>query len=349
MDGIETSQRIKQDDTLIAPPCVVMVTAFGREEVCAHAEAVGVDGFLIKPISYSLLLDTLISLFPPANGEVREHYHARQDLPLPRLDGLRLLLAEDNEVNQQIAVELLESAGARVAVANNGREAVAQLEANLGDEPFDGVLMDLQMPEMDGFEATRQIRADARFAGLPIIAMTAHALVEERQRCLDAGMNDHIAKPIEPEALFRTLHQWHPAKLGVSMLRRRRVITLRRSGDALELPALLGLDTANGLRRVAGNRRLYRELLGKYVSGQAEAVTQIRAALAHGDWATVERLAHVLKGVSGNIGATAIEQLAGDLEQALREHRDVAKLEPLLAQAGEALKTLMTDLRAALR
>ncbi|HRX71726.1 MAG TPA: response regulator, partial [Candidatus Competibacteraceae bacterium] len=349
MDGIETSQRIKQDETLTAPPRVVMVTAFGREEVCAHAAAVGVDGFLIKPISYSLLLDTLLNLFPPANGEVREHYHARQDLPLLRLDGLQLLLAEDNEVNQQIAVELLESAGAQVVVANNGQEAVTQLEASLEEgELFDGVLMDLQMPEMDGFEATRQIRADARFAGLPIIAMTAHALVEERQRCLDAGMNDHIAKPIEPEVLFRTLQQWHPAKPGLPGLRRRRVVTLLQSSDALELPALLGLDTATGLRRVAGNRRLYRELLGKYMTGQAEAVTQIRAALACADWVTAERLAHILKGVSGNIGATAIQQLAGDLEQALREQKDSAKLEPLLMQTSEALKTLMTDLRAAL-
>ena len=347
MDGIEATQQIKQDDTLTAPPRVVMVTAFGREEVCAHAEAVGVDGFLIKPISYSLLLDTLMSLFPPANGETREHYRARHEEPQTRLDGLRLLLAEDNEVNQQIAVELLESAGARVAVANQGREAVAQLWASLEGEPFDGVLMDLQMPEMDGFEATRQIRADARFASLPIIAMTAHAMVEERQRCLEAGMNDHIAKPIEPEALFHTLRQWLPSKSGTPALRRRRVVP-GRSSDALELPQLPGLDTVNGLRRVAGNHRLYRELLGKYVSGQAEAVTHIRAALASADGATAERLAHTLQGVSGNIGATAVQQLAAELEQALRQRADRAALEPLLAQTGEALDALMMGLRAAL-
>jgi HPt (histidine-containing phosphotransfer) domain-containing protein len=161
-------------------------------------------------------------------------------------------------------------------------------------------------------------------------------------------MNDHIAKPIEPEALFRTLQQWHPAKPGLPGLRRRRVVTSLQSDDALELPALLGLDTTTGLRRVAGNRRLYRELLGKYMTGQAEAVTQIRAALACADWVTAERLAHILKGVSGNIGATAIQQLAGDLEQALREQRDSTKLESLLMQTGEALKTLMTDLCAVL-
>ena len=347
MDGIEATQRIKQDETLTAPPRMVMVTAFGREEVCAHAEVVGVDGFLIKPISYSLLLDTLMNLFPPANGETQEHYRARHEEPQTRLDGLRLLLAEDNEVNQQIAVELLESAGARVAVAGNGQEAVAQLWASLEDEPFDGVLMDLQMPEMDGFEATRQIRADPRFASLPIIAMTAHAMLEERQRCLEAGMNDHIAKPIEPEALFHTLRQWLPSQPGMPALRRRRVVPVR-SGDALELPQLRGLDTANGLHRVAGNRRLYRELLDKYASGQANAVAQIRAALTDADWTTAERLAHTLQGVSGNIGATALQQLAAGLEQALRQNADSAVLEPLLAQVHEALETLLSGLRAAL-
>jgi len=347
MDGIEATQRIKHDETLTATPRMVMVTAFGREEVCAHAEVVGVDGFLIKPISYSLLLDTLMNLFPPANGEAQEHYRARHEEPQTRLDGLRLLLAEDNEVNQQIAVELLELAGARVAVANNGQEAVAQLWASLEGEPFDGVLMDLQMPEMDGFGATRQIRADPRFASLPIIAMTAHALLEERQHCLEAGMNDHIAKPIEPEALFHTLRRWLPSKSGTPTLRRRRVVPVR-SSDALELPQLPDLDTANGLRRVAGNRRLYRELLGKYVSGQAEVVTQIRATLADVDWVTAERLAHTLQGVSGNIGATALQQLAAELEQALRQNADSAVLEPLLAQVSEALEALTTGLRVAL-
>ncbi|MCP5159111.1 MAG: response regulator [Gammaproteobacteria bacterium] len=347
MDGIEVSQRIKQDTTLTTPPRLVIVTAFGREEVRTHAEAVGVDGFLIKPVSYSLLLDTLISLFPPTNGEAREHYHARHEEPQTRLDGLQLLLAEDNEVNQQIAVELLESAGARVTVASNGQEAVTQLWASLEGEPFDGVLMDLQMPQMDGFEATRQIRADVRFASLPIIAMTAHALVEERQRCLEAGMNDHIAKPIEPEALFHTLRQWLPSKLGTPALRRRRVISAQ-SSDSLELPSVPGLDITSGLRRSSNNRRLYRDLLGKYVAGHAEAVTRIRAALANADRATAERLAHTLKGVSGTLGASAIQQLAAALEQALGRQADTVELEPLLVQTGEALDALVAHLRAAL-
>ena len=346
MDGIETSRRIKQDDTLTTPPRIVMVTAFGREEVRAHAEAVGVEDFLIKPISYSLLLDTLMNLFPPANGEARAHYHARQGEPQTRLDGVRLLLAEDNELNQQIAVELLEVAGARVVIANNGQEAVARLEASLEGEPFHGVLMDLQMPEMDGFEATRRIRADARFAELPIIAMTAHALVEERQRCLEAGMNDHIAKPIEPEAMFHTLQHWFPSKTGTPARRRR--VTAGRSSEALELPVLPDLDTATGLRRVGGNRSLYRNLLGKFAISQTEVVTQIRAALADADRETAERLAHTLKGVAGNIGATSLQMRATDLEKALREHADSTALEPLLIQTGQLLEALTKGLRTVL-
>jgi two-component system sensor histidine kinase/response regulator len=206
--------------------------------------------------------------------------------------------------------------------------------------------MDLQMPEMDGFEATRRIRADARFVELPIIAMTAHALVEERQRCLEAGMNDHIAKPIEPEAMFHTLRHWFPAKTGAPARRRR--VTTGRSDEALELPVLPDLDTATGLRRVGGNRALYRNLLRKFTVSQAEIVTQIRAALADADRKTAERLAHTLKGVAGNIGATPLQIRAADLEKALREPADRAQLEPLLMQTGQLLEALIKGLRTAL-
>ncbi len=348
MDGIEATRLLKQDPTLSAPPRVVMVTAFGREEVRARAETAGVDGFLVKPISHSLLLDTLVELFSPADGEARERHEAQRGERQVWLDGAHLLLAEDNEVNRQIAIELLKSAGARVTVANNGREAVERLRGGATAEPFDLVLMDLQMPEMDGYEATRQIRADARFDHLPIIAMTAYAMVEERQHCLDAGMNDHVAKPIDPEALFHTLLHWLKPRSGtVTPPRQPAGAAWRDVGPAP--PNLAGLDTASGLRRVAGNRKLYRDLLDQYAAGQADTPARIRAALAVGDRATAERLAHTLKGVSGNIGATAIQRQAADLEQAVRQQAAMPIIEPLLAQTGETLATLIADLRAALR
>ncbi|HVR54914.1 MAG TPA: PAS domain S-box protein, partial [Pseudorhodoferax sp.] len=180
------------------------------------------------------------------------------------LRGVRLLLAEDNEINQQIAVELLESAGASVAVADNGRLAVDLLASG---GPFDAVLMDLQMPVMDGMQATRLIRADARHARLPIIAMTAHAMVEERERCLAAGMVDHITKPIDPPAMLLTLARWvqprdaAPAQAPVPPAAQETVPT---SDAAPALPTLAGLDTAAGLARAGGKTALYLRLLRQF-------------------------------------------------------------------------------------
>ena len=350
MDGISATHLLKHDATLRNPPHVVIVTAFGRDEVRAQAEMAGADSFLVKPVSRSLLLGILLGLFPTTEDQIPKPRQTQSAASLNRLDGVSLLLAEDNEVNQQIAVELLGSAGARVTVAPNGREAVARLHASLDGEPFDLVLMDLQMPEMDGYEATRIIRADPRFQALPIIAMTAHAMVEERRRCLDAGMNDHIVKPIDPDALFHTLQHWLKPR-GDTPLAPAPVpapADTAPRGAEPAWPTIPGLDVANGLRRVAGNRKLYRDLLTQYIAGQADAPARIQAALATGDRATAERLAHTLKGVSGNIGATVIERLAADLEQALRQQAEPAIVEPLLARTGETLTGWIAELQSAL-
>jgi two-component system sensor histidine kinase/response regulator len=225
-----------------------------------------------------------------------------------RLDGVRLLLAEDNDINQQIAVELLQGAGAQVEVAANGTESLEMLAAR-GAGHYDAVLMDLQMPEMDGFEATTRIRADARFAELPIIAMTAHAMLEERERCLKAGMVDHITKPIDPEAMFRTLARWVRAGTGA--------VPGAQPMDDESLPKVEGLDAATGLKRVAGNRELYLGLLRQFAGKQADAATRFAAALHAVDKATAERVAHTVKGVASNLGFAALAGLAGALEKAV--------------------------------
>ena len=208
MDGLQASRHIKSDETLTKQPAIVLVTAFGREEVREEAERLGLDGFLVKPVTKSMIVDTLVNVFaaPDETGATAGTAEAEA---ASRLRGARILLTEDNEINQQIAVELLEGAGATVQVANNGREAVEILSNGPQPPPFDLVLMDLQMPEMDGYQATAKIRSDARFASLPIIAMTAHATIEERQRCLAAGMNDHISKPIDPALLFETVGRFY--------------------------------------------------------------------------------------------------------------------------------------------
>jgi two-component system, sensor histidine kinase and response regulator len=269
----------------------------------------------------------------------------------PQLRGARILLTEDNEINQQIAVELLEGAGATVTVANNGREAVEALLNGPLPSPFDVVLMDLQMPEMDGYQATARIRSDLRMATLPIIAMTAHATIEERQRCLAAGMNDHVAKPIDPANLFDTVARFvTPADDAAPIGARADVpaaVSLQEIPSA-DLPPIAGLDTADGLARVGGNRKLYRRLLRQFVDEQAATAAQVSDACASGDIALAERLAHTLKGVAGNIGAAQVGRAAGALEKVIHGRAAARDVDAAIGQLAAALKPLVEDLHAIL-
>ena len=230
MDGIQAARLIKEDPSLTTRPAVVLVTAFGREDVREEAERIQMDGFLLKPVTASMLFDTLVALFAGASQD-RPVLAPLGDRHADRLRGLRVLLAEDNEINQQIALELLEGVGATVEVANDGLEAVRKVLSQPAPPAYDVVLMDLQMPEMDGYQATREIRADSRFASFPIIAMTAHATIEERQKCLDAGMNGHVSKPIDPVSLFDTLERFAAPTVKGPLCR-------RRSRSALRSPTL---------------------------------------------------------------------------------------------------------------
>ena len=235
---------------------------------------------------------------------------------MPDATGIRVLLVEDNEINQQVATELLECAGAIVVVANNGGEAVKILTVGDQAPAFDVVFMDLQMPEMDGFTTTKLLRRVPRLHQLPIIAMTAHALVEERQRCLDAGMNDHVSKPIDPDHLLSTLLRW--AKPRPQRAREpQQPFSTERASEEVVLPEIAGINLADGLKRVAGNRQLYRDLLGQFAAKQGNAAAQISTALESGDHAAAERIAHTVKGVAGNIGITGVQSVAQKLEKAL--------------------------------
>jgi len=332
MDGLEASRRIKRGMALVHRPAIVLVTAFGRDEVRKEAERLHLDGFLVKPVTKTMLVDTLVNLFgdPRQGGAAPTPAAADED---GRLQGARILLVEDNEINQQIAVELLESAGAVVQVAGNGREAVQILSEGPTPALVDVVLMDLQMPEMDGFQATAGLRADRRFTGLPIIAMTAHATVEERQRCLAAGMNDHVAKPIDPGALLDTLSRHYRSAL---------------EREASAVPSVEGLDTAAGLLRVAGNRGLYLKLVRHFVEQHASAPSRIAEALNAGDRAAAERVAHTVKGVAGNLGAGAVQTAATAVEEAIAGRRDAGTIEALRQRLDDELGALTGRLRLAL-
>jgi two-component system sensor histidine kinase/response regulator len=318
MNGIEAARQIRGDASLSSQPAIVIVTAFDQdEEIRLQMREADLDGCLAKPVSPSTLVNALVEIFAPEHKPraAEEPTHPSYDL-----SGLRILLAEDNKINQQIAVELLEGVGAHVEVANDGREVLDKLMADEGELRFDVILMDVQMPEMDGYQATVRIRAMPHLATLPIIAMTAHAMAEERERCFAVGMNGHVTKPIDPELLFNTLLEYHrPGRAAVTSAPRRRG-ALQRAPRLLNIS---GFDTSSALKRVAGNVKLYRSLLRKFVNEQAGVGSAIRAALEHQDHASAARLAHTVKGVAGNLGATPLSRIAADLERAIAT-RDAA-------------------------
>jgi len=349
MDGLETSRIVKRNDRLQHIPKILMVTAFGREDIRAQAEKIGIDGYLLKPINASLLYDTLVDLFGLAELDVHRSRVRTGETRAHDVTGIRVLLVEDNEMNQQIATELLESAGAIVTVANHGGEAVEVLTSDNQASPFDVVFMDLQMPEMDGVTATKLLRSDDRLKEIPIIAMTAHALVEERQRCIDAGMNDHVSKPIDPEALFSTLLKWakpkprpasEPAAASVSQ-----IVSSQISGESV-LPQITGVNVVDGLKRVAGNHNLYVKLLSQFALQQAGAATQIAAALDGGDRKLAERIAHTVKGVAGNLGISDVQFAAQKLEKAICEGQDSGTT--LLDQFANTLRVHVNSITRAI-
>ncbi|RZA26474.1 MAG: sensor histidine kinase, partial [Lysobacteraceae bacterium] len=304
MDGIELVRRITANKDLCAPPLTVLVTPFGREDVQASAEEAGVDGFLFKPFVQSALSHTLAGLFSAAPRGVAGAGVARA-----QQHGARVLVVEDNLVNQQIARELLEAQGVDVDVASTGQQALEKL-AEAGPNGYRLVLMDLEMPQIDGHEATVELRKDPRFDELPIVAMTAHALSEIRERCLNEGMQDYITKPVDPEKLVATLARW----IGKAMPARLSSLALP-ADELAPLPGLAGIDSAFGLRNVGGNSALYVELLDRFRGSQRDAGCSIRSDLDGGRLREVASRAHALRGVAGNIGAREVMSLAQEIEE----------------------------------
>jgi len=341
INGLEAAQKIKKDLELAKDPHIIIVTAFGTSGLAEKPGAEFVDEFLAKPVSPSNLFDSVMNVFGQHVAKKgMQHLSGRQaemDAVRP-IQGASLLVVEDNEINQQVARELLEQALFRVDIANHGQEAIEMI--NKGQ--YDAVLMDVQMPIMDGLTATRELRKDDRYKTMPILAMTANATHEDQQRCKEAGMNDHIAKPIVPKILFETLLKWVEHK-------ERDVPdapTDEFSGeDSIELPDLAGIDTEAGLARVGGNVSSYLKLLEKFVDNQAGAIQELEAAIAEGDAETAVRLAHTVKGVGGAIGASTLQQAAAKLESALAES-PTENHEVLLRETEHELKKVLATIES---
>jgi CheY-like chemotaxis protein len=304
---------------------------------------------LLKPVSNSMLFDALMTLFGvespgAAYGPLP---HAPATDMLDPLRGARILLVEDNEINQQVATEMLESENFLVDLAADGQQAVEMVaRAQQAQRPYDLVLMDMQMPVMDGVTASRLIRAEPLHAQLSIVAMTANAMEADRQLCLAAGMNDFVTKPIEPANLWAALLKWIVPREGLGQVQRPSERKPAAEGSVLlAVTDIAGLDARVGLSRASGNADLYLQLLKRFVKSQEHTGADLLRLIHTGDAQTAERMAHTVRGVAGNLGATALQEQAQLLETALR-HASPLNVLQALAQ-GLALR--LTELREALQ
>jgi PAS domain S-box-containing protein len=381
LDGIEAARRIKNHQALSKLPAIIMVTAYGREEIMQQAEQIGLEGFLIKPVSPSVLFDTTMQALGEGitkTSRISERNEESKDLK--DIQGAQILLVEDNEINQQVAKEILAGGGLNVTVANDGQEAVNAVK----DSYYDAILMDIQMPVMDGYAAARKIREweeklkaqgsklkgkdsedlsafsfqpSARAERVPIIAMTAHAMAGDEKKSIKAGMNDHITKPIDPDKLFATLQNWIKPVSQRAAVQIPPVLDAPPDPDQMvlgedELPeSLPEFNLAAGLSRLMGNKRLYRKLLLDFGANYGGVADEIRESLAIGDFEQAHSLVHNLKGLAGNLEATNLQAAAVELEKLVRGqtaktapdkdlNQKFAELENALGQALDAVQTL---------
>ncbi len=343
MNGIATSRKIRAL-SLSRQPRIIMVTAYGREDIINQSANLKLEGFLVKPVNRSLLFDTTMAAF---GREKTKEYDMKSDKTkefkaLKDIMGARILLAEDNEINQQVAREILEQGGLVVEIANNGREVLEISEKH----HYDAILMDIQMPEIDGIEATRIIRSrDSEASKIPIIAMTAHAMAKDREKSIDAGMNDHITKPITPDELFAALAKWikHEKREIPGDLFKKSSREGQQAGNNA-LPQIPEIDIPSGLSRIGGNEKLYGSLLVKFCKDYADAAKQIKDALAHKDMQMAARLAHTVKGVAGNLGARSLQKGSEEIESALKKN-DLENIDNLLDIFDHQINSIIEGLK----
>ncbi|MBF0102350.1 MAG: response regulator [Desulfobacterales bacterium] len=341
MDGIETSRRIRQNTHLTKIPLIIMMSSF---EVVKQAEKSGINAFLMKPVSTSLMLNTIMEVF----GRETSIYSKQKRIVesnvknLDKIKNAKILLVEDNNFNQQVATEILMDAGVVVEIANNGQEAINAVNKST----YDLVLMDVQMPIMSGYEATGLIRRNEKFKDLPIIAMTAHAISGAKEECIQAGMNDYVSKPIDPDKLHKALVQW--IKPDIRELTEEQKEKLKQSNDQnadVEMPEnLAGINIEDAMKRLKGNKRLLKELLLGFSKKYASITEEIRSEIQKGDFTTAERLAHTIKGISGNISANDLYVASGELEMAIKERKEENYI-GLLSNFTEALQQVLTSLK----
>ncbi len=341
--GVDVARQIRAM-ALTKQPHLCLVMAFGREHLYAAAKPEGLDSLLVKPVSPSVLFDHMMWVLGREAFQTQPG-QATTAMNLDALRGANVLLVEDNEINREVASEMLQDAGIRVTTAEHGQQALDRL---LAGELFDIVLMDMQMPVLDGLAATVAIRALPAHEALPIVAMTANAMETDRQRCLDAGMNDFVAKPIDPNQLWSALLRWMPLRSVGSRASATATAPLPASKAGLPNEALSplpwaidGLDAALGLRRCLGKPELYRSLLRQFMDRQGNIGQELQIAIDRAQWVAAQRLAHTLKSVAGNLGAVRLQDQAEVLERSISEHQGTPVDLPALLYQVQAIDQSM--------
>ena len=348
MDGIETTRAIQNNKTIRLKPKVIMITAYGRDDR-HHEDSVELSGFLTKPVTSSSLLDAImIAMGHEAVDDGAGSRHGLTNEAIAKLRGAKILLVEDNELNQELAMELLTSNGILVEVANDGQEALDILS----NKSFDGVLMDCQMPVIDGYEATRQLRLQERFKELPILAMTANAMAGDREKVLDAGMNDHISKPINVQEMFNIMAMWiTPSE---PFEETENIVDVfsndsTSNNKVIDFPDIFGIDVPAGLAICQGKEKLYIKLLNKFNETEVNFSEKFREAQKSSDPEAATRCAHTLKGVAGNIAAGTVQEAAKTLEQACINRNSSEIIESLADSVAQTLSPVLVELDAALK
>ncbi|MEN8188710.1 MAG: response regulator [Thermodesulfobacteriota bacterium] len=346
MQGDETTAAILNSRYISHKPKVIMVTAYSNENVIKMAEQAGMSGFLTKPVSPSILLDSIMTAL--GNETVFESAGKKSTNKLATISGSRLLLVEDNDINLEFAAELLQSMNTEVTVARDGVEAVEKVMT----EEFDAVLMDIQMPRMDGLDATREIRnlsaTDGdRFITLPIIAMTAQAMVGDREEGLAAGMNDYLEKPIDPDLLGTVLMRWIKVPQGRTLVPRheKQVSSKLQPAGVVSLPSI---NVKEGTRRIGGSEQAFLKQLHRFADHYKNSPDTLGLLIAEDNLEKAEQLCHELKGVSGNIGAETLFGLVGKMDTRLKQGKTPSdeQLERLQAELGKVVSEI-TSLKEA--
>ena len=345
MDGVELCRRIKLNKNISTLPLIIMITAYDKHELMEQTRPLSLNGYLAKPFSYSILYETVLI----AIGKDKVYSHKREKsvesevAKSKKYCGIQILVAEDNDINQQIAIELLETAGFKVDIAVDGKDAIGKVKNSGSPSKYKIILMDVQMPVMDGFESTIEIKKMKEYADIPIIAMTADAMVGVKEHCLEVGMVDFITKPINSDEMFTVIAKW--TQVDSSNI----IDDVQHDATKIpdELISMTSIDADEGLKRVNGNTKVYYKLLSGYAESNKDVIEVIKRKIKEKNWDDALRIAHTLKGVSGSIGVKDVFELSEKIEFKLK-NKNIQGIEELFDLLDNMLCKVMEEIQSVL-